>query len=219
MPDRGGRGTADVFAPAAPASTPRTDSGVDRGDKRPPHRLVLVLRYAMLATARRATSTVLSQWCGPAARAAQHTRTLATSSVLREDSTTITPAWVKTTSAPNQWRTLFEAVKLSGIQSKLTPDEIWRRQENAVVRHLPRPHDAYSGRSVAVQGKDVSRALTKLKRILTVNNVRATSVRDERHEKKGEKRNRLRSLRWRRRFAHEVRKKVQLVNEIRARGA
>lgn len=58
----------------------------------------------------------------------------------------------------------------------------------------------------------------------------------ERHEKKGDKRRRLRSERWRRRFAHEVslvlllvrlcyerclqvRKKVQLVNEIRARGS
>lgn len=61
----------------------------------------------------------------------------------------------------------------------------------------------------------------------------------ERHEKKGYKRRRLESERWRRRFAHEVcsdpflrarydcegfvfvqvRKKVQIVNEIRARGA
>ena len=52
---------------------------------------------------------------------------------------------------------------------------------------------------------DVGSALAKLKNILAVNAVRVTNIRDERHEKKGEKRNRLRSLRWRRRFAHEVR--------------
>ena len=86
-----------------------------------------------------------------------------------------------------------------------------------------------------VQG-DLQSALVRLKGILTVNAVRASHVRDERHEKKGEKRNRLKSLRWRRRFAHEVRpkrptsvpgvltlaqvrKKVLLVKQIRARGA
>ncbi len=52
--------------------------------------------------------------------------------------------------------------------------------------------------------RDVGSALATLKGILAINNVRASHVRDERHEKKGEKRNRLRSLRWRRRFAHEV---------------
>ncbi|EIW60480.1 uncharacterized protein TRAVEDRAFT_120749, partial [Trametes versicolor FP-101664 SS1] len=77
----------------------------------------------------------------------------------------------------------------------------------------------HTGRSVQVNADAVGLALTKLKGILTVNAVRHTAVRDERHEKKGEKRNRLKSVRWRRRFAHEVRQKVQLVNEIRARGA
>lgn len=52
---------------------------------------------------------------------------------------------------------------------------------------------------------DLATALMKLKNILNVNAVRQTHIRDERHEKKGEKRNRLKSLRWRRRFAHEVR--------------
>ena len=52
---------------------------------------------------------------------------------------------------------------------------------------------------------DVGAALAKLHTVLQKNAVRATNVRDERHEKKGEKRNRLRSIRWRKRFAHEVR--------------
>ena len=89
---------------------------------------------------------------------------------------------------------------------------------------------------MAVYKGDLSSALTTLKGILTINGVRSTHIRDERHEKKGEKRNRLKSLRWRRRFAHEVRpkrptsvpvvltlaqvrKKVLLVKQIRARGA
>ena len=63
----------------------------------------------------------------------------------------------------------------------------------------------YSGRSVAVYDGDVHTALARLRGILNMNAVRYTNVRDERHEKKGEKRNRLKSLRWRRRFAHEVR--------------
>lgn len=58
---------------------------------------------------------------------------------------------------------------------------------------------------MAVYKGDLSSALTTLKGILTINGVRSTHIRDERHEKKGEKRNRLRSVRWRRRFAHEVR--------------
>ncbi|KAI0807120.1 hypothetical protein C8Q74DRAFT_1362660 [Fomes fomentarius] len=99
-----------------------------------------------------------------------------------------------------------------------SPEAIWAEMEKSIVSQLQRPHNAYSGRSVPVV-RDVGSALAMLKGILAINNVRSSHVRDERHEKKGEKRNRLRSLRWRRRFAHEVRKKVQLVNEIRARGA
>ncbi|TFK80928.1 hypothetical protein K466DRAFT_667427 [Polyporus arcularius HHB13444] len=102
---------------------------------------------------------------------------------------------------------------------KQTPETIWDTWEKQKVAQLPRPHTPYSGRSVSVEKGDVHSALVKLKGILTINAVRYTHVRDERHEKKGEKRNRLKSQRWRRRFAHEVRKKVQLVNEIRARGA
>ena len=87
-----------------------------------------------------------------------------------------------------------------------------------------------------VERGDVAGALHKLNDILSANGVRSAHIRDERHEKKGEKRNRLKSLRWRRRFAHEVRpkrptsvpvvltlaqvrKKVLLVKQIRARGA
>lgn len=85
---------------------------------------------------------------------------------------------------------------------------------------------------------DLASAFVRLKRVLDRNHVHRELRLTERHEKKGYKRRRLASERWRRRFAHEVcsepsscvrngcekvmsqvRKKVQLVNEIRARGA
>ncbi|KAI0670477.1 hypothetical protein C8Q78DRAFT_1079439 [Trametes maxima] len=132
------------------------------------------------------------------------------------------PAWVKTSNAPqsSEWNFLLATAHHSIVAEKAaSPEVIWSNREEAQVKRLQRPNDAYSGRSVPVIGNEVTVALSKLRGILQVNAVRATNVRDERHEKKGEKRNRLKSLRWRRRFAHEVRKKVQLVNEIRARGA
>jgi ribosomal protein S21 len=94
-----------------------------------------------------------------------------------------------------------------------------------------------TGRSVAVTGRDtVANAYRKLSSVISRNNVRKELRMGERHEKKGPKRRRLSSERWRRRFAHEVRlvihvfifaaltpclqvrKKVQLVQAIRARG-
>lgn len=48
-------------------------------------------------------------------------------------------------------------------------------------------------------------AYLRLNQILSRNKVKAQLRRAERHEKKGEKRRRLSSERWRRQFAHEVR--------------
>ncbi|EJF65767.1 hypothetical protein DICSQDRAFT_31675, partial [Dichomitus squalens LYAD-421 SS1] len=118
------------------------------------------------------------------------------------------------------WQNVLHTARDYTKRTDSNPQSAWDTMEKTKVRNLPPPNNAYSGRSVLVDKKnDVGSALAKLKAILTINAVRATNIRDERHEKKGEKRNRLKSLRWRRRFAHEVRKKVQLVNEIRARGA
>ncbi|KAI0374788.1 hypothetical protein BV20DRAFT_1048810 [Pilatotrama ljubarskyi] len=174
----------------------------------------------MLSNLRKVAPSVLKQ-CRtlPAAQSRPPARTLATSSVLRESSQ-VTPVWFRTAQRANTpWGYLVDAFKENNKAKPATPEAIWRERENTEVKRLPKPNDAYSGRSVTVINHDVSFALTKLKGILAVNAVRQTNVRDERHEKKGEKRNRLKSQRWRRRFAHEVRKKVQLVNEIRARGA
>lgn len=142
-----------------------------------------------------------------------------------------------------------------------TSAEIWASRDNSIVKGLPAPPTPYSGfvftlrincvfffahettfsqgRSVPVINNDLAGAFSRLKRILDRNSVQKELRLTERHEKKGYKRRRLTSERWRRRFAHEVcsdpfssceisvvkrfqpqvRKKVQLVNEIRARGA
>ncbi|KNZ74248.1 hypothetical protein J132_07562 [Termitomyces sp. J132] len=81
------------------------------------------------------------------------------------------------------------------------------------------PVHTFSGRSVLVKGGNVADAYGRLQSILQRNRVQAQLRLTERHEKKGVKRRRLSSERWRKQFAHEVRKKVQLVAKIRNRGA
>ncbi|KAI1795970.1 hypothetical protein LXA43DRAFT_1090593 [Ganoderma leucocontextum] len=189
----------------------------------------------MLVNAPCLTPSLLRQCARHAAtnvRPSQQLRALATSPVLRQSSDSnssfpYTPSWIDNNSQLQPTRGFDRWGNILGspfrappkVDKSTTPEEWWKLQEQTNVRHLPPPHDAYSGRSVHVFKGDVGTALRHLKTILTANNVRSQNVRDERHEKKGEKRNRLKSLRWRRRFAHEVRKRVQLVNEIRARGA
>ncbi|KAJ8594336.1 hypothetical protein M405DRAFT_729973 [Rhizopogon salebrosus TDB-379] len=77
---------------------------------------------------------------------------------------------------------------------------------------------AYLGRRVIVHGGDLGEALRRLQTRLRRNRVSQEVSRQKRHEKKGVKRRRLSSERWRRVFANEVRKKVQLVSTIRRRG-
>ncbi|KAL6308992.1 hypothetical protein BKA93DRAFT_821826 [Sparassis latifolia] len=100
-----------------------------------------------------------------------------------------------------------------------SPDEVWKEWELTRVNHLVKPSNAYSGRSIPVGKYEAGSAYIRLMRIIRNNKLIREMVAARRHEKKGEKRRRLKSERWRRRFAHEVRKKVQLVNEIRARGS
>ncbi|KAI0082683.1 hypothetical protein K474DRAFT_1702680 [Panus rudis PR-1116 ss-1] len=107
--------------------------------------------------------------------------------------------------------------KLNKIQ--LSPEEAWLKHSNTDVKGLSPPPGPYSGRSVFLQKSNDSFAIaySNLQQILRRNQVAYELRLSERHEKKGYKRRRLASERHRRRFAHEVRKKVQLVNEIRAR--
>ncbi|KAF8504050.1 hypothetical protein BU17DRAFT_101530 [Hysterangium stoloniferum] len=100
-------------------------------------------------------------------------------------------------------------------QSLGTPAELWRRNSHRVNDSPPGPYD---GRTVEINsGDNLTAAWGKLNALLRANNVRQELRRTARHEQKGEKRRRLRSERWRRKFADEVRKKVKLVIEMRNR--
>ncbi|KAG6911508.1 hypothetical protein DXG01_014582 [Tephrocybe rancida] len=112
------------------------------------------------------------------------------------------------------------AQALEGPDS-LTAEERWQKKSEEALRVLKDnpPANAYTGRSVSVKGGNIADAYGRLQSILTRNKVQAQLRRAERHEKKGVKRRRLSSERWRRQFAHEVRRKVQLVAKIRNRGA
>ncbi|KAG2144991.1 hypothetical protein BD769DRAFT_1382830 [Suillus cothurnatus] len=88
-----------------------------------------------------------------------------------------------------------------------TPDELWAERSRSLT--FKPPADPYTGRRVFVNG-DLGEAFRRLQTRLRRNRVVQEVSRQRRHEKKGVKRRRLSSERWRRMFANEVRKKVQL---------
>ncbi|KAJ7774801.1 hypothetical protein B0H16DRAFT_1450293 [Mycena metata] len=101
-----------------------------------------------------------------------------------------------------------------------TAADKWRAHSARIVPHLQRVRipDAYTGRSVYVNSGKFTEAVREFERILRMNTVRHTWISTARHEKKGPKRRRIRSEQWRKHFAHQVRKNVQLVHKIRRRG-
>ncbi|KAH6918605.1 hypothetical protein BKA70DRAFT_1554640 [Coprinopsis sp. MPI-PUGE-AT-0042] len=102
-----------------------------------------------------------------------------------------------------------------------TVEQMWAKQSAAALAAAARqpPAGPYSGRSVPVRRGNVAQSIRLLDTILQKNRVRQMLRQQQRHEKRGEKLRRLRSERWRKRFANEVREKVQLVTKIRNRGA
>jgi small subunit ribosomal protein MRP21 len=74
-------------------------------------------------------------------------------------------------------------------------------------RTNPISYTAYAGRSVEVRG-NLADSLKQLDGILARNKVKLQLRMTERHEKKGYKRRRLASERWRNQFANEVRSSV-----------
>ncbi|TFY81017.1 hypothetical protein EWM64_g2998 [Hericium alpestre] len=105
-------------------------------------------------------------------------------------------------------------------QTQLAPADLWASRSEHNLKNMPlEPKDPYAGRSVPVRHGQTAAALSELQRILGRNKVQHELRMTARHEKKGYKRRRLASESWRRNFANEVRKKVKLVREIRARGA
>ncbi|OBZ75736.1 hypothetical protein A0H81_04417 [Grifola frondosa] len=136
----------------------------------------------------------------------------------------VRPKWAQRSPSPgmaqtSHWGFLNIATGNKEIEKQNTAEDVWKRREKTLIVNLPKPHNPYSGRTSLVLKRGVVNSFAKLRMTMLRNNVRADNIGGERHEKKGVKRNRLRADRWRRLFAHEVRKKVQLVNQIRARGA
>ncbi|GJE95119.1 ribosomal protein S21/MRP21 [Phanerochaete sordida] len=113
------------------------------------------------------------------------------------------------------WRAVRDAVNTNAR----SPEEIWASRE-PTVNNLNRPNGPFIGRSAYINPQtSLGQAYTKLRNTIRSNNLFREVKLQARHEKKGYKRRRLESERWRRRFAHEVRMKIQIVKEIRARGA
>lgn len=99
-----------------------------------------------------------------------------------------------------------------------TPSERWESVYDGALRDGKEPGNVYTGRSVPVSDGDVSAAYRRLHMILSRNRVRSELFLQRRFEKPSDRERRLKSERHRRRFAAWIRKKVQLVSEIRRRG-
>ncbi|KAG8719478.1 hypothetical protein FRC08_002725 [Ceratobasidium sp. 394] len=109
----------------------------------------------------------------------------------------------------------------TSLTAELTPEERWASAHELVSRELRDPGNVYTGRSVMVSdrtGFDLAAAYRRLHVILSRNRVRSELFLQRRYEKPSDRERRLKSERHRRRFAAWIRKKVQLVSEIRRRG-
>lgn len=65
---------------------------------------------------------------------------------------------------------------------------------------------------------DLPQALARLRSILTANNVKADQLRQKFHERPGKKKNRLKSLRHRRRFKAGFKRLVAIAMEMKRKG-
>ncbi|KAG6832396.1 hypothetical protein H0H92_002664 [Tricholoma furcatifolium] len=113
-----------------------------------------------------------------------------------------------------------QAVNLAyGIQNSdasLKPSDKWAAHSDTAKLQLKDspPAHTYAGRSVKVKAGNFADAYARLQGILQRNRVQAELRRTERHEKKGVKRRRLSSERWRKQFAHEVPLTLDLIMHI-----
>jgi hypothetical protein len=128
-------------------------------------------------------------------------------------------------SQPANWSHLNDiygkAVDVNPKGPSMSPDERWSMLSRSRTAISTLPKGPYAGkiildvesticlfmcpgRSVEVKNGNVSEALNKLQYTLRRNRVSPELRLAARHEKKGYKRRRLSSERWRRRFAHEV---------------
>ncbi|KAJ6547539.1 hypothetical protein B0H19DRAFT_953304 [Mycena capillaripes] len=119
------------------------------------------------------------------------------------------------------WNNDFGRLVAQETGPSLSPEEQWKensRRTVPVLQNYPIP-DAYHGRSIRVRDGKFAEAVRDLDKVLYHNGVRNILKSTDRHEKKGVKRRRIQSEQWRKHFAHQVRKNVQLVHKIRRRGA
>ncbi|KIY64922.1 hypothetical protein CYLTODRAFT_401191 [Cylindrobasidium torrendii FP15055 ss-10] len=111
-------------------------------------------------------------------------------------------------------------VRREGHAIDNSPEGRWREMSRIsyeALRQNAAP-TAYTGRRVQVHGGNLLKAFRDLGTIIRENNIREEMSAVARYEKPGKKRRRLKSETWRRVFAHEVRRCVQLVAKIQRRG-
>ena len=124
-------------------------------------------------------------------------------------------------SSTEEWSSVSQSLPM--IFKTQSPEERWADNHKRAASRIVKLPTAYSGlqfichselsslipmslqgRSVAVKSNDIGEAARKLDRILVENNVWKELRLTQRHEKKGAKRRRLSSERWRARFKEEV---------------
>jgi len=190
----------------------------DRKEFRDPHSGSPFLAFLMLsAFAPHLSPAVLGQ------RILSHAAFISKVAINSQSRSLIGTPWVKEPhseqlykSRPDKRWNLVEEYAEKNVIPKRNPEEIWQERSNKLEPNPPLNN--YAGRSVLVRTDNISGALKSLSRRLKANNVYQTWKYQMRHEKKGVKRRRLKSQRWRRRFADEIRKKIALVRSIQRRG-
>ncbi|WFD00285.1 hypothetical protein MYAM1_003033 [Malassezia yamatoensis] len=120
---------------------------------------------------------------------------------------------------PHNWTRSANSSRLAGSSLERLEEEFRERKTIGP----PAPATPTSGRTVSATNSYGNTSATMLYRNL-MSTLRRNSVRrelrlGERYEKPNQKRRRLRSERHRRRFADMIRKKVQLIMALKARGA
>lgn len=162
-------------------------------------------------------------------------RTFASTSVQSADSKSPFPKPSSTASAASTYTAILDSLadsyeKTTRGSSRLSRPADGRRgyvedleaewASRAVYGESSWPATPFSGRSIRITPQaDASRAYGQLSTLLNRNNVKQELRLQQRYEKPNEERRRKKSERHRRRFADMVRRKVQLVMAIKARGA
>ncbi|KAL1743954.1 hypothetical protein HDZ31DRAFT_83061 [Schizophyllum fasciatum] len=137
-------------------------------------------------------------------------------------------AYSQSSSGPKGWDAVSQlanemnkSIGSSPLGYRMSAEEAWEAMSRSIVPELERqkPAGKYKGRTVRVPNNDLADAFRQLRHTLARNRVPQTFHYQKRHERKGDRRRRLRSLNWRKAFKNEVRKRVLIVNTIRRKGA